>query len=214
MMEFDPLIDYPSAKRQVERTITNRIIACSKGKEFYDGDRANGYGGYVDDGRWGPVAQRFVEAYGLKPGSFVLQIGSDKGFLLNEFQKLNIRVAGMEDSTYPIMHGKQNVSSFVRHCKFTDFPYKDKLFSLVIAIGPVYTLNLSDAIRCLKEIGRVGERSFITLGAYDSEDDYWKLRRWSLLGTTILKKYEWCEVMGYCNYQGDYKFVTAESLGL
>ena len=42
------------------RTIKSRSIASERGKELYDGDRANGYGGYINDGRWEPVAQRII----------------------------------------------------------------------------------------------------------------------------------------------------------
>ena len=50
--------------------------------------------------------------------------------------------------------------------------FADGEFDFVVAIGPVYSLNLPDAIKCLKEIQRVGKgKSFITLGAYETEED-------------------------------------------
>jgi hypothetical protein len=85
----------------------------------------------------------------------------------------------------------------------------------VIAIGPVYSLNLANAIRCLKEIKRVGkDKSFITLGSYTNEIDFKLFRYWTLLGATILKKKEWIEVLKHTKYNGDYKFNTAKSLNL
>ena len=85
----------------------------------------------------------------------------------------------------------------------------------MIAIGPVYSLNLVSAIKCLKEIKRVGKgKSFITLGAYESERDFKLFRYWTLLGSTILKKKEWIEVLKHTKYDGDYKFNTAKSLNL
>ena len=85
----------------------------------------------------------------------------------------------------------------------------------MVAIGPVYTLNLAGAIRLLKEIQRVTKKnSFITLGCYESEEDFWLFRDWTLLGTTVLKRNEWIEVLRHINYTGDYKFNTARSLNL
>ena len=85
----------------------------------------------------------------------------------------------------------------------------------MIAIGPVYSMSLTDSIRCLKEIKRVGKgKSFITLGSYSNEKDFKLFRNWTLLGTTILKKKEWIEVLKHTKYTGDYKFNNAKSLNL
>jgi hypothetical protein len=49
-------------------------------------------------------------------------------------------------------------------------PFDAKSFDLVLGVSCVYQLNLPDAIKCLKEIQRVGRgKSFITLGAYEDE---------------------------------------------
>ena len=60
-----PLSGYPepTQPRVVSsklRTIQHRIVASSRGKEFYDGDRDFGYGGFNYDGRWLPIAQKYV----------------------------------------------------------------------------------------------------------------------------------------------------------
>ena len=47
------------------RTIENRIIATYRNKEFFDGDRKNGYGGYVYDGRWKKYAKKIINRYKL-----------------------------------------------------------------------------------------------------------------------------------------------------
>ena len=40
------------------RTIKNKIISTYKDKNFFDGDRRNGYGGYYYDGRWRKYAKK------------------------------------------------------------------------------------------------------------------------------------------------------------
>ena len=57
-------------------------------------------------------------------------------------------------------------------------------------------------------------KSFITLGSYNNEKDLRLFRYWTLLGTTILKKKEWIEVLKHTKYSGDYKFNNAKSLNL
>lgn len=222
MREFDALRGYPEPKEPrfvhpAIRTIQNRIVASYRGKEFYDGDRNNGYGGLKYDGRWAPIAEYMLEEYSLNDRSSILQIGSDKGFLLHEFLQLcpSIKVKGTEISEYAIACTMPSVKPFVLKAPFTELPFADREFDFVIAIGPVYALNLGDSIKCLKEIQRVGNgKSFITLGAYESEEDFRLFRYWTLLGCTVLSKKDWVEVLNHAGYTGDYKFNTAQSLNL
>ena len=92
--------------------------------------------------------------------------------------------------------------------------YKNNHFDFLIAIGVVYALNLSDAIKCIKEINRVSKNSFINLASYKNKRDYWLFKQWSLLGTTILLEKEWIEILKHCKYKGDYYFTNAENLNL
>ena len=222
MREFDALQGYPEPKNKRvvnsdSRTIENRIIASYRGKEFYDGSRNNGYGGMVNDGRWLPVAKNMINWYGLNENSSVLQIGSDKGYLLESFKAHlpSIKVFGIEISDYAINCTESSIRKSIIKSPFTDVPFENQTFDLVIAVGPVYSLNLSDAIRCLKEIKRVSKgKSFITLGSYSNEENRNLFLQWTLLGTTILSKKDWLKVLEHVAYQGDYKFNTSESLGL
>ena len=222
MREFDALSGYPEPKQprvvsQNLRTIQHRIVASYRGKDLYDGDRNYGYGGLNYDGRWLPIAKNMCIEYGLSAQSAVLQMGCDKGFLLNDFQQAQpgINVRGTEISDYAIENAMESVKPCIKKASFVDLPFNDGEFDFVIAIGPVYTLNLGDAIRCLKEIQRVGKgKSFITLGSYSDEESFRLFRYWTLLGSTILHQEEWVEVLKHVGYTGDYKFTGAKSLHL
>jgi len=57
LRRLNALEGYPEAKTPrvvgpVLRTIRQPFLATYRGKEFYDGDRNCGYGGYSYDGRW------------------------------------------------------------------------------------------------------------------------------------------------------------------
>lgn len=222
MREFDALKGYPQPKepRYVGpnvRTIHNRIIASYRDERYYDGDRNNGYGGFKYDGRWAPIAKNMCKEYGLNDNSAVLQIGCEKGFLLHDFKQLysSMKVCGTDISVYAIENSMPLVKPFINKTLFTKLPFKDKEFDFVIAIGVVYTLNLPDAIQCLKEIQRVSKgKSFVTLAAYQNEEELKLFRYWTVLGTTVLYEDDWKEVMKHVGYTGDYKFMTARSLNL
>ena len=217
MREFDALQDYPQTDRVVgSRTIRNRIEASYRGREFFDGDRNSGYGGLIYDGRWADVARRMCDTYGLGNEGSVLHLVCERGFLLHEFLKINplMRCRGTETSLYARNTALRDIRLGIRLEPPTEISFGEKEFDLVIAIGAVYTLTLADAIQCLKEIQRVGKQAFVTLGAYETSTDRDLLLQWSLLGTTILRKDEWLDVMKHAGYDGDYKFVTAKSLKL
>ena len=221
MREFDLLSNYPVLKKRYvsknSRTIKNRITASYRSKSFYDGKRENGYGGFRYDGRWKYIAKKIFDIYRLKDNAKILQIGCDKGFLLQDIKKTfpKSKVRGIEISDYAIKSASKKIKKFIKKSSFYELPFKKNEFDFVIAIGPVYSLNLADAIQCLKEINRVGKgKSFITLGAYKNEKDLKLFRYWTLLGSTILSKKEWIEVLKHTKYKGDYKFNTAKSLNL
>lgn len=222
MREFNALEGYPEPKepRVVGpniRTIHNRIIAAYRDKEYYDGEKNNGYGGFRYDGRWITVAQNMYKEYGLTEHSAVLQIGCEKGFLLHDFHQLypNMKTRGTDISNYAIENSMPSVKPFIARAPFTKLPFKDKEFDFVIAIGVVYTLNLADAIQCLREIQRLSKgKSFITLAAYRTEEEFKLFRWWTVLGTTVLHEDEWVEVLKHVGYTGDYKFQTVRSLKL
>src|ERR1700733_10777006 len=58
-------------------------------KDYWDGDRRYGYGGYhYIEGRWAPVAQALINTYGLTNLSKVLDVGCGKAFLLHEMKQI------------------------------------------------------------------------------------------------------------------------------
>ena len=87
--EIDLLENYPRTKRNVEergatKTEDVRRVARQFGKEFFDGDRQYGYGGFKYFPRfWQPVIPTFQKHFGLTGKSSVLDVGCAKGFMLH-----------------------------------------------------------------------------------------------------------------------------------
>ena len=101
---------HKAAKRDyLQRVVESDKAACAEiskqfGKDYFDGDRKYGYGGYKYDGRWRPFAEKLISHYGLKPRHKVLDIGCGKGFLVHDFIKAlpGLEVAGIDISQYAI----------------------------------------------------------------------------------------------------------------
>ena len=222
MREINLLKGYPSPKepRIVSdniRTISHRLVASKRDKRFFDGHREFGYGGFKYDGRWKKIAANIVSTYSLNQSEKILQINSEKGFLLKDLidQNKNLKVFGTETSNYAIDNCEKEVKNSIILSLPNKLPFPDNYFDFVIGLGIVYTLSLDEAVNVIKEIIRVSKNlSFITLASYENPYDYFLFKDWTLLGTTILKKDEWKEVLLSLKYPGDYCFTNATSLNL
>ena len=199
------------------RTINNKIISTYRDKEFFDGNRKNGYGGYIYDGRWKKYAKKIIKKYELTNKSKILHINCEKGFILNDIKEElpSINIYGTESSKYAINKSLKSVKSDIILTEPTKLPFKNNYFDFVLAIGVIYALSLTDAIKCLKEINRVSKnKSFINLASYKNNKDLQLFQKWSLLGVTFLRENEWISVLKHTKYKGNFYFTNASSLGL
>ena len=199
------------------RGILNKFIAWKLNKEYYDGKRINGYGGFKYDGRWKKILPKIIKKYRLNENSKVLEIGCKKGFLLYDLKSLipNIKIRGIENHSYPIKKANKKICKYLHENQYYDLKnYRRKEFDLVIGFNSIYMQNLGDVIKTLKEITRVSKNSYISLASYDRKKDRDKFLDWTLLGTTILKKNEWKKVFKLISFKGDYYFSDANKLGL
>lgn len=206
-----------SRKNLERRSIGNRITASYRGQDFFDGDRNNGYGGLVYDGRWNAFASELISNYNLNSESKILQINSEKGYLLFELNKINpkLKLYGIETSEYALENSLSKDEINYSYGDSNKLPYENKSMTLIISLGNVYCLNLKDAIAHLRELERVKSHySFISLATYESFEDYRLFKDWSLLGNLLLKRDEWIEVLNHANYTGDFQFIDANYLGL
>ena len=90
-------------------------IAKQYAKDYWDGERRYGYGGYkYIPGRWRTVAEELINTYGLTTGNSVLDIGCGKSFLLHELKLIEpgLEVLGLDTSSYGISNSKEEVSTF------------------------------------------------------------------------------------------------------
>ena len=124
-----------------------------------------------------------------------------------------IKVHGVECSQYPIDHAMESVKENIILNDYESLPYDDNEFDFVLAFAAIYMLNLRGVMDALREIQRVGKgKSYVTLGAYRTEEERSTFLKWTLLGTTILHVDEWLEVFNASGYTGDYFFTTASSV--
>lgn len=188
-------------------------IAKQWGRDYWDGERQYGYGGYRYDGRWRPIAEAMAAHYGLKPGDRILDIGCGKGYLLYEFTQAvpGITVAGIDISRYGIDNAKEEVKPFLKVGSCIELPYDDRSFDFVCSLGTfhnLYNYQLKSAIHEMQRVGR--ERKYICVESYRNEREKANLLYWQLTCETFLTPEEWHWLLGEYGYDGDYGFIFFE----
>lgn len=200
-------------KRAQEKTLEVIRIAKQFGKEFFDGDRKYGYGGYRYDGRWKSVARRMKEYYNLPEDAAILDIGCAKGFMLHDFMELmpNCKVAGVDVSVYAIENAMPSVKPFLKVANADDLPYPDKSFDLVISINTIHNLPYKRLKKALREIERVSRGySYITVDAWRTEQERENLLKWVLTAETMMHVNDWKKLFVEVGYTGDYWWFIAD----
>ncbi|NEW90563.1 class I SAM-dependent methyltransferase [Rhodopseudomonas sp. BR0M22] len=211
--EIDLLVNYPRTKRNVDergqtKSEEDRAIARRFGKEFFDGDRRHGYGGFNYMPRfWQPVIPTFQQHFGLSASSSVLDVGCAKGFMLHDMAELipGITVKGVDVSDYAIAHAIDDMKPHVSVASATKLPFADKSFDVVISINTVHNLVRDDCAEALREIERVARKgAFITVDAYRDEEEKRRMMAWNLTAQTIMHVDEWKAFFAQVGYTGDY----------
>lgn len=211
--EIDLMALYPRSKRNVEergasKTEQDRALARKFEKEFFDGDRSHGYGGFNYHSRfWQPVIPTFQQHWGLNSDSSVLDIGCAKGFMLHDFSQLipGITVKGIDVSNYAIENSIESMRSNVQVASAVELPFPDKSFDVVISITTIHNLEGKELIKALQEIERVSRKgSFITVDAYRNNEEKERMYAWNLTAKTILHVDAWKELFKEAGYTGDY----------
>ena len=209
---------HTGTKRDYVGRMTDEKVECSTvarryDKDFWDGDRRKGYGGYKYDGRWEVVARKLIDQYGLTDGAKILDVGCGKGFLMYEFKKLlpNSTVKGFDISQYAVDNAKEEVREDIFVHKAQDkYPFEDKEFDLVVSITTLHNLRINELKTALSEIERVGKKSYTTVESYRDEKELFNVQCWALTCESFFRPEEWVWIFNEFGYSGDYEFIYFE----
>ena len=210
---------HKSTKRNyVQRVVEYDKAECAEvaiqfGKDYWDGDRKNGYGGFYYDGRWRAVAEQMVRHYNLQPGARILDVGCGKAFLLYELSQVvpGATVAGLDISPYALDHAKEEVKPFLRVGDAKSLPYEDKSFDFVYSITTLHNLYIHDLWPALQEIERVGRGAkYIVVEGYRNEREKVNLMYWQLTCRAFHTPQEWEWIFKQAGYTGDHGYIFFE----
>ena len=217
MAEINLLARYPKARRNVKARLVhkeeNRRVALQFGREYFDGSREQGYGGYRYDGRWIPIAEDIVRHFRLKPGDRVLDVGCGKGFLVKDLMQVcpGLEAFGLDISAYAVTHCEPEVIGRLQVGSATRLPFPDRSFQCALSINTLHNLDRAGCIRALREIERLSPgRAYIQVDAYRSPQERKVFEDWMLTARTYGMPSDWEQILREAGYTGDYYWTILE----
>ena len=200
------LLQFPQVTRKLgRRTERHREIARRFDKEFFDGSRDTGYGGYNYDGRWVPVALRMLLHYGLAAGDRVLDIGCGKGFMVKDMRALGLQAYGIDVSQYAI---EQSVCPAYTLCcdarAMSKWAVPHKSYRLAVSINTLHNLEQDEVVEALRVMSAMSDNQYVMFDAYRTDEEKRRMFDWNLTAKTILHVDEWKALFRKIAYIGDY----------
>ena len=215
--EVNLLARYPKARRNVKARLgnkeENRRIALQFGKEYFDGTREQGYGGYRYDGRWLPIAEDMVRHFGLKAGDRILDVGCGKGFLVKDLMKAcpGLEAFGIDISEYAVMNCEPEVVGRLHVGNAIQLPFPDNSFKAVVSINTIHNLERSGCIRALREMQRLAPGfGYVQVDAYRSPEERQIFEDWMLTARTYGTPADWRQILREAGYTGDHFWTILE----
>lgn len=188
-----PKIARDTAARRIGKE-ANRALALEFDREYFDGTREQGYGGYRYDGRWLAVAKRMVEHFDLKAGDRVVDIGCAKGFLVYDLVTVSpgVEVYGLDVSAYALRNAHPGAAGRLVRGSCDYLPFADNSLAAAFAINTIHNLDRDGCLRALREIERVAPgRGFVQVDAYRTPAELQIFLDWMLTAKTYLRPAEW-----------------------
>jgi ubiquinone/menaquinone biosynthesis C-methylase UbiE len=210
MKEINLLKSIPNKKRNIHlrkklKNLKTIEIANKFGKDYFDGKRSYGYGGYYYDGRWKNVAKEFIKFYKLKPGDKVLDVGCAKGFFVKDLIDKKIDAYGIDISKYAIDNCHSSVTTRLSVGNAINIPYPDNSFKLVFSINTLHNLKKKQCTKAIQEIMRVSyKHKYIQVDAYKNLNEKKIFQDWVLTAKFHTYCYKWKIIFKSLNYNGEY----------
>ena len=167
---------YPKTNRKnisasrIKLSKKKRLSLQKFGKEYFDGKRIHGYGGYYYNKKYfRKIAKSMIKHYKLNNKSKILDIGCAKGFLMNDFKFFLPRaeIQGIDISNYCKKNALESVKKNIIVGDCQKLPFSSNYFDFVVSISTIHNCNLNGIKKSIKEINRVSKKNaFLRIKAH------------------------------------------------
>ena len=217
-LKFFTSIHESTKRNYIKRMIDNKPhymkVAKKYSKEYWDGSRKSGYGGYkYIENYWVPFAKKLIKQYKLTNKSSILDVGCGKGFLIFEIKKLlpRIKITGIDISSYAINNSPSSIRKYlIVGDAAKKFKFKNKQFDLAITLGCIHNLEIDQIKKFLFELSRVSKKQYVMTESYRNDKELFNLQCWALTCESFFSPKEWLWLFREFNYSGDYELIFFE----
>lgn len=179
-------------------------------KEYFDGKREHGYGGYYYNPKFfKKIVMSMIKHYKLNKKSKILDIGCAKGFMMYEFKKAlpNCEIKGIDISKYCKKKAITKMKKYIKIGTCEKLPYPSKYFDFVTSISTIHNVTKTGIKKSLKEIVRVSKKNaFIRVKAHKNVHHKKKIDQWNIVAKSNLSEKDWLRLFKETNYKGDFQF--------
>jgi len=208
--------NHEKTKRNYLERMNNSKVKCmieakKYEKNYWDGPRKFGYGGYTYiAGRWTNVAKKLIRKFNLKNTSKILDVGCGKAFILYEIKKIlpSIDIVGFDISKHGIKNAPKEIKKnlFIQKAQ-NKYNFGNKEFDLAISTGCFHNLKINELKFALNEIQRVSKKTYIMVESYRNEKELFNLQCWALTCESFFSKKEWLWLFKEFKYTRNYEFI-------
>ena len=208
--------NHKSTKRDYLSRMKDNKIFCMKiakkyEKDYWDGNRRFGYGGYkYIPGRLESLAKNIIKTFRLTNRSNILDIGCGKGYLLYEIKKIlpGIKFKGLDISKHAIKNAHKAIKKnlILKDVK-NKLPFKNKEFDLAISFGVFHNFSIIELEKSLIEFSRVSKKNYLMVESYKNDKQLFNLQCWALTCESFLRPSEWKWLFKNVGYKGHYEFI-------
>jgi ubiquinone/menaquinone biosynthesis C-methylase UbiE len=204
LLQSLPKSKRPILLRKQKKCKKSIHIASKFSKDYFDGKREHGYGGYYYDGRWKKVAKEMIKFFKIKKNYKILDIGCAKGYLVKEFNDLGIECYGIDISDYAIEKCHKDIKKKIFYGNAMNIPFPNNFFDVVISINCAHNLELKGCMKAIKEMNRVcrTNKCFLQVDSYNNIQQKKIFEDWVLTAKTHFYPKKWTEIFKKCCYKG------------
>ncbi len=204
------------SKRDYLGRVNKEKIHCMKiakkySKEYWDGPKKFGYGGYKYIKNYHSfLAKKLIKDYNLNSNSKILDVGCGKGYLVYEMSKIlkNKNIFGCDISRYAIKNSKKEIKKNIfYHDARKNFKFKENHFDFVFSNTTLHNFRLKECQNALKEIERIGVDKYVCVESFTNEKEQFNVQSWALTAETLMHKESWLWLFEQSGYSGDYEFI-------
>lgn len=199
-------------KRKIERFVPDpakRDDFVAYGRHYFDDeDYGVGYGGYRYDGRYASSVDKMIAHYGLQPGASVLEMGCAKGFVLVEFLKRGMKVAGIDLSAYAVENAVPEVKPFLVNGSCDRLPWPAKSFDFVYSKETLPHLSETQLVAAVAEAKRVcrTDAIFFEIQVGNDEDARRLITAWDETHKSVKSAEWWRSFLAEHDFHGQANF--------